>query len=483
MIRKSTVVFAVTLALIGSIWTGIAVPAAAAGVQQTGNATAEEGPADNATAEEGTTDNATAEEGPADNATAEEGPADNATGGEGSVAATAEPGVTLDLRTTRGDRLTGVPSKVAYGQDLRAEVTYSGLGSGDHVIVVFDYDPFGFGGRDEIARETVTGDEGEVEMRLPYDRLAVHIDSPAEADNTLEVRAASLRSNGDVFERSDWIPLGRSDTTVYFDGGPLETTRGEVATLSVYGWTDDESKNRIFLELRESDLGGSNYVTQVEEPLSGNAFEAEVTFDPDPVPENDDTLELFVRPNPEEDGPRTYVWLLDLVEPANDPPTAAFGYSPPSPRAGADVAFDASGSSDDGAVTAYEWTFGDGTTASGRQVAHAFDAAGSYAVRLTVTDDAGATDDTEQTVVVAEPLPAFDGPVPGTGSAAPPTDPDGDGRYEDVDGDGEADFADAIALAFVDGSALTGAQRAALDFDGDGDADFDDAVELAFRTP
>jgi hypothetical protein len=71
--------------------------------------------------------------------------------------------------------------------------------------------------------------------------------------------------------------------------------------------------------------------------------------------------------------------------------------------------------------------------------------------------------------------------VPGVGSAAP-TDPDGDGRYEDVDGDGVATFEDAVALAFADLAAVEAddAGRAALDFDDDGDVDFDDAVALAF---
>jgi PKD repeat protein len=78
------------------------------------------------------------------------------------------------------------------------------------------------------------------------------------------------------------------------------------------------------------------------------------------------------------------------------------------------------------------------------------------------------------------PAPVFTAPVPGSGGAAPPADPDGDGRYEDVDGDGRVNFDDAISLAFVDAAALTPAQTAALDFDGDGDVDFDDAVELAF---
>jgi hypothetical protein len=76
--------------------------------------------------------------------------------------------------------------------------------------------------------------------------------------------------------------------------------------------------------------------------------------------------------------------------------------------------------------------------------------------------------------------PVFTGPLPGAGTESAPTDPDGDGMFEDVDGDGDATFADAIALAFVQFGELDDRQTEAVDFDDDGDADFADAIELAF---
>ncbi len=55
------------------------------------------------------------------------------------------------------------------------------------------------------------------------------------------------------------------------------------------------------------------------------------------------------------------------------------------------VSFDGGGSSDtDGVITSWEWEFGDGATASGRNVSHAYARPGTYEVALTVRDDSGA---------------------------------------------------------------------------------------------
>ena len=71
---------------------------------------------------------------------------------------------------------------------------------------------------------------------------------------------------------------------------------------------------------------------------------------------------------------------------------------------GLSVEVDASGSSDsDGSVEAYAWDFGDGEDGTGRTASHTFAQAGSYSVRLTVTDDDGATGTVTHEVVVEAP--------------------------------------------------------------------------------
>jgi PKD repeat protein len=83
--------------------------------------------------------------------------------------------------------------------------------------------------------------------------------------------------------------------------------------------------------------------------------------------------------------------VQSLVVAPSTPPTAGFQVSPATVGVNQDAFFNA-GESRPAAgrtITRYDWSFGDGTTASGVTVSHRFSAPGSYSVVLTVTDDAG----------------------------------------------------------------------------------------------
>ena len=90
-------------------------------------------------------------------------------------------------------------------------------------------------------------------------------------------------------------------------------------------------------------------------------------------------------------------------------PTALFSISPSAARTGAPVGFNAGSSNDAiGAITGYSWNFGDGTTASGPSPSHTYASPGNYTVALTVTNDAGQSATSSQTVpVYAAPSAAF----------------------------------------------------------------------------
>ncbi len=91
----------------------------------------------------------------------------------------------------------------------------------------------------------------------------------------------------------------------------------------------------------------------------------------------------------------------------NQPPVATFGISPAGPTVGQTVTFDGSGSHDnDGTIVSYVWDFGDGTGGPGpASVTHTFASAQSYLVRLTVTDNNGATNTASQSLSVTSALP------------------------------------------------------------------------------
>jgi hypothetical protein len=70
---------------------------------------------------------------------------------------------------------------------------------------------------------------------------------------------------------------------------------------------------------------------------------------------------------------------------------------------------------DAGDEITYAWSFGDGTTATGRDVSHAWAAPGSYEVKLVVTDETGKTGQATAKVDVSAATPEFE--------VDPPKDP------------------------------------------------------------
>ncbi|MDX6662860.1 MAG: hypothetical protein QOG09_962, partial [Solirubrobacterales bacterium] len=162
---------------------------------------------------------------------------------------------------------------------------------------------------------------------------------------------------------------------------------------------------------------------------------------------------------------------------ANRPPAAAFEFSPAEPTAGDEVSFDASASGDpDGSIASYEWDLdGNGSyeTAGSAGAAHTYAEAGTYSVRLRVTDDQGATDVTQRDVTVASPPPPPN-EAPTAAFSFSPTEPttadevsldasassDSDGTiasYEwDFNGDGSYDTAPASSATATHAFDLAG---------------------------
>ena len=135
---------------------------------------------------------------------------------------------------------------------------------------------------------------------------------------------------------------------------------------------------------------------------------------------------------------------------SNAAPVATFT----STASGLTATVDGSGSTDsDGSIAGYSWNFGDGTTATGATASRTYTAGGTYTVRLTVTDDKGATGTTTKAVTVQAPAAPNAAPVAAFTSAT-------SGLTVTVDGSGSTDSDGSIAgysWDFGDGGTATGA--------------------------
>ena len=87
---------------------------------------------------------------------------------------------------------------------------------------------------------------------------------------------------------------------------------------------------------------------------------------------------------------------------ANQPPVASFTAS----CAGLACAFTSTSGDPDGSVVAWSWDFGDGVKSTAPNPTHTYGSNGTRTVKLTVTDNRGATDAASLTVGVANQVPA-----------------------------------------------------------------------------
>ena len=162
----------------------------------------------------------------------------------------------------------------------------------------------------------------------------------------------------------------------------------------------------------------------------------------------------------------------------DDAPTAAANVTPTEPNPDETVTFDASASTDpnENDPLTYEWTFGDGTTATGANLTHSYATGGNYSVSLTVTDSYGKSDTENWTVSVNHAPIANATATPTTVNvsetvtfdASDSSDPDGDAlTYEwDFDGDGTVDATGETVTHSYSASGIYGAKLTVTDTNG-----------------
>ncbi len=159
------------------------------------------------------------------------------------------------------------------------------------------------------------------------------------------------------------------------------------------------------------------------------------------------------------------------------PPTADFSANRTSGPAPLAVQFtDRSTWSAPGPCTfgTWGWNFGDGTTVTdARNPVHTYTSAGTYAVNLTVRNSGGTDSEMKAGFITVTAAVAA---VPeGT---VPPADIDGDGLYDDVNGNGRPDFGDVVLYFNQMAWIAANEPLEAFDYNKNGRIDFADVARL-----
>lgn len=188
-----------------------------------------------------------------------------------------------------------------------------------------------------------------------------------------------------MYESTEGIPSGTTITANY------APERFEYVAAGAHLFAVKPDGERIHLDT-DNDQEGGNYeqngtlrATVQEDYPAGTEIEIKLTIWPG----------------------ETSVYVTNVTAATtttDDGPTAAFSYEPQLPTTAEQITFNGTESAPQDEITNYEWDFeGDGTVdATGVTAAHVFDSAGEHNVTLTVTDAAGQTDTTTQTVQVVQ---------------------------------------------------------------------------------
>ena len=170
-----------------------------------------------------------------------------------------------------------------------------------------------------------------------------------------------------------------------------------------------------------------------------------------------------------EEPPRNWDFYLVKLAPEGLPPVADFAASPRSGSAPLQVRFNDTSLN---TPTVWTWDFeNDGVVdSSDRNPVHTYDGVGVYSVSLTAANAAGRNSTAKPDLItVLLPLP---------GLTRAPTDPDGDGLFEDLDGDGNVRFSDVVLLFRNMEWIAEHEPVRCFDLNGNGRIDFNDVVKL-----
>jgi hypothetical protein len=367
---------------------------------------------------------------------------------------------------------------------------------------------------DGVLRDTrqVTLDgDGGFAIEVPADatyRLVYYQVTDADPSDD-ELAAGSGAGSGGTTTEAGEGPNASSTVSYPVDGSPdvyavarIDPTGnvdvGPVRLPAAYPLSLRATTERGGVPTAEFDVTDVNPGPDVSGGLSGvGAFEnGSVDLGGTGVVEVRGEVTVTVRPNATDTYPNATTREFDVTQPTsyefefdyNRAPEATVQASATSVTVGETVGFNALESEDpDGEIAAIRWDFdGDGTVdATGEFVSHVYARPGDYEATATLVDDRGRTDAATVTVNVSEGG-LLGGPPddPLRGGVDVPTDPDGDDRFEDVDGDGDFDVFDLLVfLDALDDSPVLSDHPGAFDFDDSGSVTFLDVLQLLAELP
>jgi MYXO-CTERM domain-containing protein len=242
------------------------------------------------------------------------------------------------------------PYRAAWGEAI--EFDGSGSTDGDGTIFSYEWD-FGDGstGVGETVSHTYVDAGG-------YIVTLVVTDDDGATDSDVTTATVSRPDNVSPTADAGGPYSANLGDTVVFDGSGSSDADG---TITLYEWDLGDGGTMTGMGGSHVYAAAGTYVVILTVTDNGGATSVDVTS-------------------------------VTITSPGNDPPVADAGGGV-SGAVGENIAFDGSDSTDsDGTIVSYAWDFGDGTTGSGEMTTHAFTAAGSFLVQLTVTDDDGAID-------------------------------------------------------------------------------------------
>lgn len=170
------------------------------------------------------------------------------------------------------------------------------------------------------------------------------------------------------------------DVTVTAPNAPPTADFSFSASNLQVQFTDVSSDSDGSIASRQWNFGDGSTSSQVN---PGHIYAAAGTY----------TVRLTVTDN--DDADATVSKSVSVVT-ANGSPHADFAYS----ADGLAVHFTDASSDSDGTIADHQWDFGDGANSAQSNPSHTYAAAGTYSVRLTVTDNNGATDTATRSITI-----------------------------------------------------------------------------------